>query len=65
MATYYTATYDYTDYGPARDKAGKVTRRYASRPECDGCGPFRGRYLRPAVEEHGIPVYICKGCDDE
>ena len=66
----------YTDYGPKpatpapNETAAQRTRRmraargsrWASRPYCDMCGPFRGRYLRymSAVREHR-----CRGCDRE
>jgi len=45
----------------------KAKQRWASRPLCDLCGPFRGRYLRAisgSTTEYG-PEYRCKGCDEE
>jgi hypothetical protein len=66
----------YTDYGPkpaapAPDEtAEQRTRRlraqhrsrWASRPFCDMCGPFRGRYLRYML---ALKEWRCRGCDRE
>ena len=52
----------YQDFGP------KDSNTYSRRPECEGCGPFRGRYLRPTtVFANGetFKAYVCKGCDEE
>jgi hypothetical protein len=47
-------TWPYTDYP---DKA--------KRPECDSCGPFRGRLLRVVLSDKFGTQYRCRGCDDE
>lgn len=68
-------TWPYTDYGPnpyrlQRDGDSRPVHRintaWPSRPYCDLCGPFRGRYLRPIgqPDEHGRE-YRCSGCDEE
>jgi hypothetical protein len=53
----------YVDYGPRPTPETPARRlgRWAGRPYCDMCGPFRGRYLRtmPNGETR------CRGCDRE
>lgn len=57
------ATSDYRDYGPKPTKETPVRNRgrWASRPFCDMCGPFRGRYIRQMPNGE----YRCRSCDRE
>jgi hypothetical protein len=56
----------YTDYGPptAKTREGLVCLaiRWVNRPECNMCGPFRTRYLRPI---YGTGEHRCLDCDAE
>jgi hypothetical protein len=49
----------YTDFGPPA-LCGQQAIRYADRPFCDSCGPFRGRYLRRLDAE----THVCRDCDE-
>lgn len=63
--TYTPVLGSYEDFGAKTKRDGTPNRKARTRPHCDMCGPFCGRYARRiAVDEFGA-VYRCKGCDDE
>jgi len=63
--TYTPVFGEYEDFGARTLKDGRRNRKARSRPHCDMCGPFCGRYARKIARDEIGDVYRCKGCDEE